>query len=136
MLMTFCITLRLSQKTIRIITKNIQNKFYKTSFLLTGDLESSAEPALFSFKDLLRTDVLKVGHHGSKTSSSAAFLDLIRPRLSVVSVGYRNKYFHPGKKTMARLAGMQAHPLRTDRVGAVVVQSDGRELQLLNWRKW
>lgn len=108
----------------------------KTSFLLTGDLESSAEAALFSFKDLLRADVLKVGHHGSKTSSSAAFLDLIRPRLSVVSVGYRNKYFHPGKKTMARLAGMQAHPLRTDRVGAVVVQSDGRELQLLNWRKW
>ena len=53
----------------------------KTSFLLTGDLESTAEPALFSYQDFLASNVLKVGHHGSKTSSSLEFLNLIKPKL-------------------------------------------------------
>ncbi len=105
------------------------------SFLLTGDLERSAEPALETYSALLAADVLKVGHHGSKTSSSPSFLQLIHPRYSIVSVGRHNTYFHPSRKTMKRLRRFHAHPLRTDHFGALVFETDGRQLELVNWRK-
>jgi len=105
------------------------------SFLLTGDLERSAEPALETYGALLAADVLKVGHHGSKTSTSPSFLRLIHPRYSVVSVGRHNMYFHPSRKTIKRLRRLRAHPLRTDHFGGLVFETDGRRLALVNWRE-
>jgi competence protein ComEC len=112
----------------------IQVLFGQTGFLFTGDLEQNAEPELFSYKSLLHCDVLKVGHHGSKTSSGRLFLNLAQPRFSVISVGRHNKFFHPSKKTVARLRRLGAHPLRTDHFGALVFQSDGQRVQPVFWR--
>lgn len=107
----------------------------KTSFLLTGDLESDAERMLAGYRDFLKADVLKVGHHGSKTSTSQGLLDWVQPQYGVVSVGRRNRFFHPSKQTLQRLEENGAIPLRTDHFGAIMFESDGKEVRLINWRK-
>ncbi len=108
----------------------------QSTFLLTGDLEMSAEEALVSYDGLLKAQVLKVGHHGSVTSTSQHFLDLVRPRYALVSVGKGNKYHHPGKNTIRRLRQNGIAVLRTDHFGALVFESDGQELRFINWREW
>jgi competence protein ComEC len=97
--------------------------------LLVGDAERPEEDWLVSrYGDSLRADVLKVGHHGSSTSSSAPFLDAVQPRLALVSVGLANSYGHPSPEVMATLAARGAQVLRTDRLGTIVVSTDGRRL--------
>ncbi len=108
----------------------------RSAFLLTGDLEMSAEKALFSYGNFLNARVLKVGHHGSVTSTSQAFLNLIRPRYALISVGKGNKYRHPGKATLGRLRKNSVAALRTDHFGALVFESDGQNLRMVNWRTW
>lgn len=99
------------------------------SFLLTGDIESWAEMRLLSCceKDV-RVDVLKVAHHGSKTSSTESFLDTSRPRLALVSAGVNNLYRHPSPVILDRLAERGIRVLRTDRDGMILVRlgEDGR----------
>lgn len=92
-----------------------------TSFLLTGDMAEDLEGEVA----LAPTDVLKVGHHGSATSSSAPFLAATRPSIAVVSVGTGNDYGHPTAEALARLANVGAAVYRTDRDGDVTVVSDG-----------
>jgi len=75
-----------------------------------------------------------VAHHGSKTSSGLAFVKLIKPRYSVISVGRHNKFFHPSRKTVARLRYLGAHPLRTDHFGAIIFVSDGQNIRPVFWR--
>ena len=97
--------------------------------LLVGDAERPEEDWLVArYGDSLRADVLKVGHHGSSTSSGGAFLDAVRPRLALVSVGLGNSYGHPSADVMATLAARGAQVLRTDRLGTIVVRTDGRRL--------
>jgi competence protein ComEC len=74
--------------------------------------------------------VLKVGHHGSRTSTSARFLGAVRPRLALVSVGAHNAYGHPSPEVMQALRDSGVQVLRTDRVGTIVVGTDGRHLQV------
>ncbi len=112
----------------------IQLRYGQTAFLFTGDLERNAEPELASYRRFIHSDVLKAGHHGSKTSSSASFLEHVRPRFSVISVGRHNMYFHPSRTTVARLRRFNAHPLRTDHFGALIFQSDGQTVQPVFWR--
>lgn len=112
----------------------IQIQYGHTAFLFTGDLEHNAEPELASYKQFLHSDVLKVGHHGSKTSSGISFLKEVQPRYSVISVGRHNKFFHPSRKTVARLHRLGAHPLRTDHFGALVFESNGQTIQPVLWR--
>jgi competence protein ComEC len=69
-----------------------------------------------------------VGHHGSATSSSPDFVEVVRPRVALVSVGADNDYGHPSRAVVERLAGAGAEVLRTDLLGAVVVRTDGRSL--------
>ncbi|HWM92017.1 MAG TPA: DNA internalization-related competence protein ComEC/Rec2 [Thermoanaerobaculia bacterium] len=98
------------------------------SFLLTGDIESWAEMRLLSCceKDV-RADVLKVAHHGSKTSSTESFLDVSHPRLALVSAGVNNLYHHPSPVILDRLAERSIRVLRTDRDGMVLVRlQEGR----------
>ena len=89
------------------------------SVLLTGDAELMEERALVAADTdgKLRVDVLKVGHHGSKGSTSAAFLDAVRPKLAAISVGANNSYGHPTARTLGRLAGITT--LRTDQLGSI-----------------
>ena len=91
--------------------------------LLTGDAEGGEEAWLRAHADTaLRADVLKVGHHGSRTSTTPALLDAVRPRLAIVSVGTGNTYGHPSPVTLAGLARAGAQVLRTDRDGTIVLR--------------
>ena len=97
--------------------------------LMMGDAEQPEENWLLQHEGpLLRADVLKVGHHGSKTSSSDAFLDAVQPRLALVSVGVGNMYHLPTPDIMRALAAHGAQVLRTDRLGTIVARTDGRRL--------
>ena len=107
----------------------MQARYGAVRFLLTGDAESAEEAWLVgeSGRDL-RADVLKVAHHGSPTSTTPIFLDAVRPRVALISVGAGNRYGHPGPRVLEDLAEAGAMVLRTDRSGTVVVRTDGRSL--------
>jgi len=98
------------------------------SFLFTGDMEKTAEEDLIEEGAYLFASVLKVGHHGSPTSTSEAFYDLVDPEICVISVGEGNSYGHPSKKTLKTIAGNGAEIYRTDYQGSVVVAVSGGEL--------
>lgn len=97
------------------------------SFLLMGDLERQEEVRLPP--DQVRADVLKVGHHGSRTSTMQAFLDAVAPSVAIVSAGYENSFGHPHADVLARLEARHAAILRTDRLGLATVRTDGRRLR-------
>jgi competence protein ComEC len=106
-------------------------------FLLTGDAEAEEERWLLERGAVLRADVLKVGHHGSRTSSTVGFLDAVRPRLALVSVGAGNMYRLPNTGVLDALLVRGAEVLRTDELGAIVVRSDGRRLEVeANDARW
>lgn len=96
--------------------------------LLVGDAERAQEAHLLERlgPDALRADVLKVGHHGSRTSSTDAFLDAVRPRVALVSVGRDNAYGHPSPSVLAALAARHIAVFRTDVSGTLVLRTDGR----------
>jgi competence protein ComEC len=96
--------------------------------LLTGDAERDVEAKLVRrFGDGLRADVLKVGHHGSATSSTPGLLDSVSPTIALISVGAGNRYRHPNPEVLRALQGRGARVLRTDDDGTVVVSIDGSE---------
>lgn len=96
------------------------------SMLLTGDIERQVEAELVKENLLEPTDVIKLAHHGSRTSSSAAFLDALRPAFAVVSAGWENAYNLPHPQVVARLAERHVMLLGTDRHGLVSIRTDGR----------
>jgi competence protein ComEC len=101
------------------------------SILFVGDAEHQAEGTLLATaRERLRADVLKVGHHGSRTSSTPAFIAAVAPREAVVSVGCRNRFGHPHPTTLGTLDAAGVRVWRTDLDGAVVVTTDGRSLDV------
>lgn len=100
------------------------------AFLFTGDAEHDAEALLLARGAPLRADFLKVGHHGSRTSSTPAFLDAVEPRVASMSTGVRNRFGHPHPLTLQALARRGVAGLRTDRFGAVRVETDGRSFEV------
>ncbi len=99
--------------------------------LMMGDAERPEEEWLLAHEAReLHADILKVGHHGSKTSSSEVFLDSVRPRLALVSVGEGNVYHLPTPAVMQRLSAHGAQVLRTDHLGSIVVRTDGRRIYI------
>jgi competence protein ComEC len=101
------------------------------SLLLVGDAEMQEEGILLgSMRDRLAADVLKVGHHGSRTSSTPSFVAAVGAREAIISVGGRNRFGHPDPATMATLAASGARIWRTDRDGAVVVSTDGQSMEV------
>jgi DNA internalization-related competence protein ComEC/Rec2 len=95
------------------------------SALLTGDIEAPQEAALAARAGTeLRSDILLVPHHGSRTSSTETFLDAVRPRVAVIQVGYRSRYGHPAPEVVARYAAHGIAVVRTDRCGAWTWQAD------------
>ncbi len=102
--------------------------FGTRSFLLTGDLEKPMEARLLADGLAAHADVLKVGHHGSKTSSIQPFLDAVSPSVAIISAGYENSFGHPHPDVLKRLADRHTAVLRTDLDGLVTVSTDGRQL--------
>ena len=103
----------------------IRLMYGETSFLFMGDAEALSENEI---KANISSNVLKVGHHGSKTSSSKKFLYRVMPEIAVISVGEDNDYGHPSKTVLNRLDGLGAKILRTDECGDIVIQSDGSNI--------
>ncbi len=102
--------------------------FGSTSFLLTGDMEKKIEERLYYDGMLQPTNVLKVGHHGSRTSSTADLLNALHPTFGLISVGYENSYGHPHPLTIDALEQRHVTVYRTDEDGLVRVVSDGHKL--------
>lgn len=100
-----------------------------TNFLLTGDAEALSEKELVaSGKDLSAT-VLKVGHHGSLTSTSQAFLNKVNPKFAVISAGTGNKYGHPAQETMDKLKAKGVKVFRTDEQKTIIATSNGKDIE-------
>ena len=96
------------------------------SLLFTGDIEEETEPALLAWGARLRSQVLKVPHHGSRTSSHRPFIEAVRPDLALVSVGSFNRFGHPDPQVLVRLQEQGSLVYRTDDQGAFILRTDGR----------
>ena len=107
----------------------------RASFLITGDLEQPQEEKLLSSGVDIHAKVLKVGHHGSDTSSSETFLSAISPRYAVISVGRDNRFGHPKAKTLEKLEAAGIDVYRTDEDGAVVFYTDGKHIRMESFYK-
>ena len=102
--------------------------FGNNSILFTGDVGVDIENTILLQRYNVKSDILKVGHHGSKYSSSEEFLKSVSPKYAVIQVGAKNKYGHPTEQTLGRLAKIGAKILRNDLDGDIIFISDGKEL--------
>ena len=108
--------------------------FGRRSFLLTGDMEKPMEQRLLMSGEPIRADVLKVGHHGSNTSSTDPFLDAVSPVFAVISDGFANSFHHPHPQVLARLSAHRVGVFRTDQQGLVSIRTDGQKLFVETYR--
>ena len=104
----------------------------ENSFLFTGDAEKEVEKEVINNGYNLKSDVIKVGHHGSTTSTTEEFLELVNPEIAVISVGKENTYGHPEKKILDRLKNKNIKILRTDEIGSIEIISDGKSISINN----
>ena len=109
-------------------------RYGRHSFLLPGDAERQIEWRMLGERELVRTDVLKVAHHGSRTSTTEEFLTAVNPTYAVISDGFENSYGHPNRDVIERLGEHHAAILRTDQDGLVTIRSDGRRLTVETYR--
>jgi competence protein ComEC len=100
------------------------------ALLLTGDIEKDAENALLNTHEDLRVDLVKVPHHGSKTSSTAGFVAATRPSLAIISVGQKSMFGHPHKEVVERWLASGAEVLTTGQCGTISVVTDGKEMRV------
>ncbi len=108
----------------------IRAEIGETEFLFMGDAESTAEKRLLAEKADIDCDILKVGHHGSSTSSTKKFLEKCDPEVAVISCGYDNFYLHPHDETIGRLENLHIDFYRTDVYGDITVIIDGDEYEI------
>jgi competence protein ComEC len=107
----------------------------KSSMLLTGDTENTDEKSIICrYAEFLSNDILKVGHHGSRTSTSGEFLNIVRPGKAIISVGNRNQFHDPSPFTLKRLMSHMVEIERTDRSGAIILENDGNRWIRKEWR--
>ena len=104
----------------------IKISYKNTSFLFTGDAEELIEQEVLSKNYNLKSDILKVGHHGSSTSTSTDFYEVVNPSISIISVG-NNSYGHPTNKTLNQIKTSKVY--RTDEDGDIVITSDGNSFK-------
>ncbi|MGO5074994.1 ComEC/Rec2 family competence protein [Clostridium sporogenes] len=100
-----------------------------TKFLFTGDAEKTSERDILNSNVDLSSNVLKVGHHGSHSSSSKEFLDKVNPKMAIISCGKNNDYGHPHKETMKELKKRNIEVYRTDIDGNILLTSDGENIK-------
>jgi beta-lactamase superfamily II metal-dependent hydrolase len=126
--------LRDPPKNANNISIDLQCFYGATTLLLTGDAEQEMEGDQLLYGDLLHSQLLKVPHHGSATSSTPAYLDFVRPRRAAISVGTGNKYGHPAESTLANYRLRKIEVQRTDREGALLYESNGKKWTRSIWR--
>lgn len=107
----------LDKNNLNLSSNIIRMEFNGTSFLFTGDAETKNEKTI----EWPQTDILKVGHHGSTTSTSQSFLNQIKPKYAIISVGKDNDYGHPNEKILERLENMKTEIFRTDECGSIEI---------------
>ncbi|MES2087735.1 MAG: ComEC/Rec2 family competence protein [Patescibacteria group bacterium] len=101
-----------------------------TSVMFTGDSPSNIEHYLVALDgEKLKSDVLKVGHHGSRTSTSEEFVGVVDPTMAIISDGKDNKYGHPHQETLDTLEKFGVKVFRTDQVGTIILKSDGETIR-------
>lgn len=114
-----------------LVCKLIYNNF---SMIFTGDIEEIAEKAILSKyvnnQEILNADILKVAHHGSKTSSIKEFINVVNPKYAVIGVGKDNKFGHPSEKTIENLNSKKVKIYRTDISGEIVIITDGNNVRI------
>ena len=111
--------------------KNADSLVMKLSYgevdiLFTGDIEAEGETRLITSQQDLRSEILKVPHHGSRTSSGAQFIDAVQPRFAIYSLGQRNQFQLPHPEVVERYKERDCKQLRTDKLGAITMKSDGK----------
>ncbi|MGM9974969.1 MAG: ComEC/Rec2 family competence protein [Clostridiaceae bacterium] len=102
--------------------------YKNTSYLFAGDAEEPIENELMNNYPELKTDLIKLGHHGSKTSSTEPFLRTLSPKIAVISCGLGNDYNHPAPIIMDRIRALDIKALRTDTMGTIVIISNGKDI--------
>jgi competence protein ComEC len=105
-------------------------QYGERSILLTGDIERASEQALLISQQQLHTDVIKVAHHGSKTSSTESFVTATKPQLAIISVGRNSRFGHPHKEVVERWQSSGATVLTTGNSGTITITTDGRDLSV------
>lgn len=108
-------------------------QYDSVSVLFTGDLEMEGENKLVQFGDKLSADILKIGHHGSITSSTVSFLRTVEPNLAVISVGWKNKFKHPSPIVIKRLEDLNISYHRNDLDRALWLEIDGKKYSRKKW---
>ena len=122
---------------INVISENSINNnslvckmIYKdTSILFTGDIEEIAENQIlekYKNSEILKSDILKVGHHGSKTSTIPKFLEKVNPRIALIGVGENNKFGHPSNEVIQRLKDIGVKIYRTDEMGEIIIKVNNK----------
>ncbi|HUJ22303.1 MAG TPA: hypothetical protein VLX58_12305, partial [Bryobacteraceae bacterium] len=104
--------------------------YRQRSVILGGDMERPIESQLVSGGFVEHSDILKVAHHGSKTSTTEPFLEAVHPAFAIISAGLDNLYGHPHADVVQRLRQAKIEVLRTDQMGAVTVRTDGNRLEV------
>lgn len=115
-----------------ILENNLNNNslvfklfFNKFSILFTGDIEESAEKLLceiYENTNILNSDILKIAHHGSKSSSTLDILKSVKPQIALIGVGKNNKYGHPNQEVIDRLNKIGVNIYRTDQLGEITIK--------------
>ena len=111
----------------------IKLTYGSASFLFTGDAEKLSEKEMLANGTDLKADVLKVGHHGSVSSTSSNFLQAVSPEYAVIMCGSGNDYGHPHKETLAALSGLEVY--RTDSDGTIIISTDGNNYNITTGNK-
>ncbi|MBI3756202.1 MAG: hypothetical protein HY265_08590 [Deltaproteobacteria bacterium] len=104
------------------------------SFLFTGDIEAVGELALLKRNENIHTAILKVPHHGSRTSSTIDFLNKVQPRLAAISLGYLNPFGFPHPEILKRYEELKIPVIRTDISGAVTIETNGADIKTSTFR--
>lgn len=99
--------------------------YHERSLILSGDVERPIESEMLAANLVRHADVLKVAHHGSKTSTTEPFLEAVHPAFAVISAGFANLYGHPNAEVVERLQQANVDVLRTDQMGAITIRTDG-----------
>ncbi len=109
--------------------------FGETSVLFTGDAERESEEEMIRLHgNFLEATILKTGHHGSITSSTEEFVNLVKPKYAIISCGLNNKFNHPSDEVMERFRAMNVETLRTDEEGAIIFETNGEKFERIEWR--
>lgn len=109
----------------------VKMTYGKSSYLFEGDAESGSERDILESGENVRADVLKAGHHGSRTSSSKDYLQAVRPEIAVISCGTGNSYGHPHQETLDKFREMGITFYRTDTQGTITIGTDGERYEVI-----